>query len=87
MRILVTGDRHRRCNDLAEQTVNRVLARYGPDLVIIHGGAPGVDNAFATACRKLGIVAEPHVADWRGLSNVAGPARNQAMVEASYLHR
>jgi hypothetical protein len=28
------------------------------------GGAPGVDNAFATACRELGIVAEPHLADW-----------------------
>jgi acetylglutamate kinase len=63
MRILITGNRHWRCDDLAKQIVNRVLARYGADLVIVHGGAAGVDNAFATACRKLGIVAEPHLAD------------------------
>jgi acetylglutamate kinase len=63
MRILVTGDRHWRCDDLAEQIVNRLLARYGPDLVIVHGGAAGVDNAFSKACEKLGVVAEPHLAD------------------------
>jgi hypothetical protein len=32
MRILITGDRHWRCNDLAKQIVNRLIARYGPDL-------------------------------------------------------
>ncbi len=47
MRILVTGDRHWRCDELAERVVNRLLARYGPDLVIIHGGAPGVDQSFS----------------------------------------
>jgi hypothetical protein len=82
MRILVTGDRHWPCADLAERILNRLIGRYGPDLVIAHGGAPGVDNAFATACRLLGVVAEPHVADWKGLGNVAGPARNREMVEA-----
>jgi hypothetical protein len=68
--------------NLAEQIINRLLARYGPELIIVHGGAPGVDNAFATACRELGIVAEPHLADWKGLGNIAGPARNWEMVEA-----
>jgi hypothetical protein len=62
--------------------INRLLARYGPGLVIVHGGAPGVDNAFATACYELGIVAEPHLADWKGLGNIAGPERNREMVEA-----
>jgi hypothetical protein len=82
MRILITGDRHWRCEELAEAVVNRLIARYGPDLVIIHGGVPGVDNAFAIACRELGITAEPHVADWKGLGNIAGPARNREMVES-----
>jgi hypothetical protein len=81
-RILITGDRHWRCDDLAKQIINRLLARYGPELIIVHGGAPGVDNAFATACRELGIVAEPHLADWKGLGNIAGPERNREMVEA-----
>ena len=82
MRILVTGDRHCNCTDLAERVVNRFLERYGPNIVIIHGGACGVNGAFAKACRKLGIVAEPHIADWRGLGNIAGPARNREMVQA-----
>jgi YspA, cpYpsA-related SLOG family len=82
MRILVAGDRHWRCDDLAEQILSRLLARYGPDLVIVHGGACGVDNAFDEACRELGIVAEAHLADGRGLGNIAGPQRNREIVES-----
>ena len=36
MRILIASDRHWRCNDLAKQIINRLLARYGADLVIVH---------------------------------------------------
>jgi YspA, cpYpsA-related SLOG family len=82
MRILVTGDRHWSCQDLAEQVLNRLLARYGPGIVIVHGGACGVDQSFSEACRELCILTEPHVADWKGLSNIAGPARNREMVQA-----
>ena len=82
MRILIAGDRDWRCDDLAEQVLNRLLARYGPDLTIIHGGAPGVDQSFSVVCRELGIAAEPNVADWKGLSNLAGPKRNMEMVQA-----
>ena len=82
MRILITGDRHWRCDDLAEQVLNRMLARFGPDLVVVHGGAPGVDQSFNVASRELGITVEPHLADWNGLGNVAGPARNREMVQA-----
>ena len=62
-------------DQLVEHVVNRPLARYGPDLVIFHGGSPGVDQSFAVACRELGVIAEPYVADWRGLANIAGPAQ------------
>jgi hypothetical protein len=51
-------------------------------LAIIDGGAPGVDNALAVACMELGVVAEPHVADWKELGNVAGFAGNQVMVKS-----
>lgn len=80
MRVIITGDRHRAARDLAEDILMRLFAKYGPDLVSIHGGAPGVDNASAVACRELGLAAEPHVADWKGLGNIAGPARNREMV-------
>ena len=82
MRILVTRDRHWPCTEQAERIVNRLIGGYGNDLVIIHGGAAGVDNAFAEACQHLSIKAEPHVADWTGLGNIAGLARNREMVEA-----
>jgi hypothetical protein len=37
MRVLVTGDRAWYATDLAEQVVGRLLLRYGPGLVIVHG--------------------------------------------------
>ena len=74
---MVSPEPHWRCDDVAEAILNRLLARYGPDIVIIHGGAPGVDQSFHVACRELGITVEPHLADWKGLGNVAGPARNR----------
>jgi hypothetical protein len=40
VRILVAGDRYWNCADLAKQIVSRLLARYGQNLVIIHGGEP-----------------------------------------------
>jgi hypothetical protein len=49
---------------------------------MIHGGAPGVDNSFAAACRELGISTEPHLANWKGLGNIAGPVRNKEMVDS-----
>ena len=65
----MTADRHWNCTDLAERVVNRFLERYGPNIVIIHGGACGVNEAFAKACRKLGVVAEPQLAQvWGGAS-------------------
>jgi hypothetical protein len=51
-------------------------------LVVVHGGAPGVDQSFKVAGRELGLTVEPHLADWKGLDNVAGPMRIQEMVEA-----
>jgi hypothetical protein len=62
--------------------LNRMLARFGPDLVVVHGGAPGVDHSFNVAGRELGITVEPHLADWNGLGNIAGPACNREMVQA-----
>jgi hypothetical protein len=45
VRILITDDRHWRCDALAEQILNRLLARYGPDLTIVHGGVRCVPPA------------------------------------------
>jgi hypothetical protein len=82
VRILITGDRDWRSTDLAEKIVTCLIARYGLDRVIVHGGAPGVDQSFHVPCQTLGVTVEPHLADWKGLGNIAGPARNRETVQA-----
>jgi hypothetical protein len=37
--------------------LGRLVARYGPGVVIVHGGDTGVDESFATAARGLGVAA------------------------------
>jgi hypothetical protein len=83
MRIIITGDRFWACHKLAANILHRLVKRYGPDIVIVHGGATGVDESFETACKGLGIKAKAHpVSDeeWRRLGKRAGPLRNGRMV-------
>jgi hypothetical protein len=82
MRVIVTGDRFWSCHQLATAILRRLVARYGPDIVIVHGDATGVDESFATAAKGLGIAVEAHPADWDRLGKRAGPIRNQQMVDA-----
>ena len=96
MRVIVTGSRSWYCPALAELVVGRLIARHGPDLVIIHGAAPGVDQAFSDAAEEMGVMVEPHPAQWAEIhhpravvrrdrngipyDSAAGPRRNEAMV-------
>ena len=98
MRVIVCGDRAWYCPELAEAVVNRLLARYGPGLVVVHGGDTGVDRSFAEACGDLGVEQEAHPARWEWLDAPgavirrdkrgrpynanAGPLRNQEMLDA-----
>src|SRR3954452_17073993 len=69
MRILGTGDRHWYAPDLAEAVLNRLILRYGPGLVIVHGGATSIDRSFAEACGEMGIDQEAHPARWDELEH------------------
>ena len=51
MRILLTGDRFWSCHVLAAAILKRLIARYGPDLTLVHGDGTGVDESFGTAAR------------------------------------
>jgi hypothetical protein len=64
MRMLVLGDRCLECRELATTILRRLLARYGPDIVIIHGGESGVDESFSAACQELGLTTEVRLANW-----------------------
>jgi hypothetical protein len=82
MSTLVTGDRDRICFDLAITIVRRLVKRYGPDIVIVHGACRGVDDSFRSACRWLGINDKAHVPDWTRFGDAAGPKRNVEMIAA-----
>lgn len=80
-RILITGSRDWACHAVAEQVIARLLSRYGPNLILIHGACPtGVDAAFDEASRDQGIAVERHPADWDKFGRGAGPKRNEHMV-------
>lgn len=82
MRVLITGDRYWFKPTLAGRILKRLVARHGTDLVIVEGGASGVDEAFRLACRGMGIACETHEARWDELGRRAGPERNREMVAA-----
>ena len=60
---VVTGDTTGECRELATRVLRRRVARYGPDIVIIHGNGPGVDSSFAAAAKELSVTAEVRVID------------------------
>lgn len=80
MRVLVTGCRRWYIPDVAEVVVARMIARYGPGIVIVHGDAEGIDRSFREACEELGITHEPHPARWDLHGKAAGPLRNAEML-------
>jgi hypothetical protein len=61
MRIVITGDTGWECSELAARVLHRLVARYGPDIVIIHGNEPGADSSFAAAAQELGVSADMRV--------------------------
>src|SRR4051794_10274441 len=59
MRVIITGDRHWNAADPAEEIVNRLVLRYGPNIAIVHGGATGMDRPCAGGPEDLLVRAAP----------------------------
>lgn len=78
MRVLVTGSRQ--WND-ARAIMDR-LADYPPGTVLVHGDARGADRMAQRIGQDLGLVDEPHPADWTQYGKAAGRIRNAEMVRA-----
>jgi predicted heme/steroid binding protein len=81
-RILVTGSRY------AQQEVHGAfieeqlaMARNKPSVMLVHGGAPGVDSICDQVARSFGWDVEVHEANWAE-GKGAGPERNKRMVKA-----
>lgn len=82
VRLIISGDRNWNCDDLSRRVVAQLVERFGADLILVHGDARGVDDAFAAACQARGVVHEPHPARWDDIGKGAGPRRNQEMIDA-----
>lgn len=83
-RVLVTGSRDWEDRDLVEAALLAETDPSGLPMVLIHGGARGLDRVAADLAGVLGWREVPFPvkkADWRYHGRAAGPLRNQKMVD------
>jgi hypothetical protein len=79
-RILVTGSRDWTDAEMIRAAIRQAALRC-PDAIVVHGAARGADLLAGAAARALGLQEEQHPARWDELGKVAGPVRNQEMVD------
>lgn len=80
-RILITGSRFITQEDV--HIVNKALEDEigdDTDVVIVEGGASGVDHLTYLYALHHDLPYEEHPADWKTYGKAAGPMRNQKMV-------
>lgn len=80
--LLITGSRdlgHR--PDDNWQTLIETLKKERPATVVIHGGAPGVDEVAARYLRPRSVAVHAVPALWELQGRAAGPRRNALMLE------
>ena len=80
MRVLVTGSRDWSDPKAARKLIVDRLAELPGDSVIVHGAARGADRFAHQEAQKLGLLVEPHPADWDRHGKSAGFVRNAEMV-------
>ena len=77
-RILVCGGRDFANRELFDRTMLLYLA---DAKVVIHGGASGADKMASAWAKEYGIQEIACPADWQLYGRMAGPKRNQAMLD------
>jgi hypothetical protein len=86
MRIIICGSRDWTETKPIHAEINRLLARYGSELVIIHGVCEtGADEIANDYCIQKDIRIIPFPAKWKRQGNAAGPIRNQRMIDEGKL--
>ena len=81
MRLLVCGNRDWACVETIENWLAPFSRKYGARVVLIHGGAPGVDSIAEVVGQHFGWEIRAFPADWRAHGRAAGPIRNREMIE------
>lgn len=82
MRVIVCGDRNGYTPSVVRRVLSALADDHGASLVVLHGGARGVDQMAGAMARGLGVTVEEFPADWRKHPKVAGFIRNQQMLES-----
>ena len=83
-RLLVSGTRRGINPDVLTDALGEALAALGGDIgnvMLVHGGATGVDTQCGLIWAEWGGQVEIHPADWRKHGKAAGSIRNQEMVD------
>ena len=84
IRILVTGSRNWSDVEIVESALSNWwhTLRVAGDVTLVHGACPtGADHIADEIWTRWGQSVERHPADWRRHGRVAGPLRNQEMVD------
>ena len=76
-RVIVCGSR--RWND-RDRIASR-LVDLPTNSIVVHGNAKGADRIAHQEAQKLGLLVEPHPADWGRYGKTAGPIRNKEMAD------
>lgn len=80
MKILVTGDREWRAEDVIERAILHLIPEPCSADVIIQGGARGADTLAWKVAKRLSIRCITYAADWKLFGKAAGPIRNRQML-------
>lgn len=85
MRVLICGDRHWGENEEEEviifETVFHLKEKFGDDLIIVEGEAPGADSIARDSAEMLWVEVSKFTADWARYGKSAGPIRNKQMLQ------
>lgn len=83
MRLGVTGGRDYADARCVAALLSKAKAKYGKDLVVVHGDCEtGLDALAEAWCCANKVTTERHPADWDCHGRAAGPLRNQEMVDS-----
>jgi len=61
--------------------LQRLIARYGREIVVVHGGAAGIDASFSKACKSLGVAVEVRLTNWPQTDNPTIGSKNHELIK------
>ena len=79
MRVIVCGSREWKDPNAARRAIADRLFDLPVTSTIVHGNARGADRFAHQEAQKLGLLVEPHPADWEAHGKRAGLIRNKEM--------